>query len=212
MEHLTSTKLCTKCGKPGVFCKDRSTKDGLSCWCKTCRSSKYQEWVESDPERSRQLNNFASHKYYERNLIDRRRTNREAAAENRARDPEGTKKRQRAWYAKNPAKAKAHVQRNRLKDPLKVRCRNEKRRAWKMRVVNTLTPDQWQEVLGIFNNACAYCLRTDLSLTIDHMVPLCKGGAHSVANVVPACQSCNSRKGSRPMWVMLKKSPLSEVK
>jgi 5-methylcytosine-specific restriction endonuclease McrA len=46
---------------------------------------------------------------------------------------------------------------------------------------------------------CHYC-HTQLELrqrTLDHVVPLIKGGLHQSFNVVVACRSCNSRKGSR---------------
>lgn len=43
---------------------------------------------------------------------------------------------------------------------------------------------------------CYYCgsltLATDL--TMDHIVPLSRGGKTTKGNVVPACKSCNSRK------------------
>ena len=29
-------KLCTRCGKPGVFWKSRRERDGLQDWCKDC--------------------------------------------------------------------------------------------------------------------------------------------------------------------------------
>lgn len=33
--------------------------------------------------------------------------------------------------------------------------------------------------------------------TIDHVIPLCKGGSDDLENLVIACMSCNSRKGSK---------------
>ncbi len=35
-----SVKLCTTCGKPGAFSKDKSKKDGLRSDCKTCESTR----------------------------------------------------------------------------------------------------------------------------------------------------------------------------
>lgn len=48
-------------------------------------------------------------------------------------------------------------------------------------------------------NRCQYCGRHfPLSeLSIDHIQPQSRGGAHSWENLVCACVSCNSRKGSR---------------
>ncbi len=44
---------------------------------------------------------------------------------------------------------------------------------------------------------CAYCGRSDLPLTIDHIIPKSKGGADSWENLVCACTMCNNRKGDR---------------
>jgi 5-methylcytosine-specific restriction endonuclease McrA len=46
---------------------------------------------------------------------------------------------------------------------------------------------------------CAYCGRSDLPLTIDHVVPKSKGGVDSWENLVTACTVCNNRKGNRTL-------------
>lgn len=49
------------------------------------------------------------------------------------------------------------------------------------------------------NHTCQYCRVkfTEKKLTIDHVVPLSKGGRHEWTNVVTACSSCNNRKGDK---------------
>jgi 5-methylcytosine-specific restriction endonuclease McrA len=44
---------------------------------------------------------------------------------------------------------------------------------------------------------CVYCARPlDLSVaTLDHVIPLAKGGTHHPGNLVAACTSCNRLKG-----------------
>ena len=42
---------------------------------------------------------------------------------------------------------------------------------------------------------CTYCGSTE-DLTIDHVVPQCKGGPTNSSNCVTACRSCNQAKGS----------------
>lgn len=42
---------------------------------------------------------------------------------------------------------------------------------------------------------CQYCGSTD-DLTIDHVIPQCKGGPTTASNCVTACRSCNQAKGS----------------
>ena len=44
---------------------------------------------------------------------------------------------------------------------------------------------------------CAYCGRSDLPLTIDHVLPKARGGTDSWENLVCACTSCNNKKGDR---------------
>jgi 5-methylcytosine-specific restriction endonuclease McrA len=62
----------------------------------------------------------------------------------------------------------------------------------------TLTPTV---VRGLFAGAtaCAYCERPMRSRekSLDHVIPLSRGGGHSTTNVVVCCRSCNSRKHAR---------------
>ena len=44
---------------------------------------------------------------------------------------------------------------------------------------------------------CAYCGRSDLPLTIDHIIPKAKGGTDSWENLISACTRCNNLKGDR---------------
>lgn len=61
-----------------------------------------------------------------------------------------------------------------------------------------LTPDQW---LGIKYQSpiCPMCGRfvECENLTLDHIIPLAKGGEHTKKNVQALCKSCNSRKWIR---------------
>lgn len=46
---------------------------------------------------------------------------------------------------------------------------------------------------------CAYCGDhfAESELTVEHIVPVSRGGQHTWTNVVTACRSCNTRKGNR---------------
>ena len=49
---------------------------------------------------------------------------------------------------------------------------------------------------------CHYCgarFAPDL-LTMDHVVPLVRGGRSTKGNVVPACKDCNTQKKHRLAW------------
>lgn len=50
---------------------------------------------------------------------------------------------------------------------------------------------------------CRYCrleLRDAADKTTDHILPLCRGGAHSMANIVICCKDCNQSKGTKTIW------------
>jgi 5-methylcytosine-specific restriction enzyme A len=50
----------------------------------------------------------------------------------------------------------------------------------------------------ISTGVCYYCRRQvgHRALTMDHLVPLGRGGTSIRGNVVPACKDCNTRKKS----------------
>jgi len=69
---------------------------------------------------------------------------------------------------------------------------------------NDLTDRDWAQLLADQNYACAYCGRPFSHIcppTRDHVMPLSHGGGLTKNNVLPACQSCNSSKGNRPVAV-----------
>lgn len=59
----------------------------------------------------------------------------------------------------------------------------------------------WRDgIKACWDNRCAFCNGTpidDESLTLDHVKPRSQGGQDLTRNLVPACSSCNSDKGSQ---------------
>lgn len=54
-----------------------------------------------------------------------------------------------------------------------------------------------KNILRRDNYKCAYCGRSDLMLTVDHIIPKAKGGNDSWENLITACTRCNNIKGDR---------------
>ena len=52
----------------------------------------------------------------------------------------------------------------------------------------------WQNKIA--KASCYYCGQKTVpgELTMDHIVPLCRGGKSTKANLVPSCKSCNTKK------------------
>ena len=60
-----------------------------------------------------------------------------------------------------------------------------------------ISNNEWSALLQKYENRCLCCKRSDVKLTIDHVVPISKGGTNTIDNVQPLCQSCNSRKNAK---------------
>jgi 5-methylcytosine-specific restriction endonuclease McrA len=60
-----------------------------------------------------------------------------------------------------------------------------------------LRQSQWWK-RRIADGVCHYCRQQvgHRALTMDHIVPLGRGGRSARGNVVPACKACNTRKKS----------------
>ena len=54
-----------------------------------------------------------------------------------------------------------------------------------------------REVFARDSYTCQYCGTATRDLTLDHIVPRHRGGAHTWENLVSACKSCNHRKAGR---------------
>lgn len=74
-----------------------------------------------------------------------------------------------------------------------------KRRARKAQAPrNDFTATEWRALCKAMGYRCAYCGQKFpfKLLCQDHLIPLSKGGSHTLANILPVCRPCNSRKGT----------------
>jgi 5-methylcytosine-specific restriction endonuclease McrA len=54
-----------------------------------------------------------------------------------------------------------------------------------------------KNILRRDSHKCQYCGRSDLTLTVDHVLPVSRGGEDTWENLVCACVNCNNKKGDR---------------
>jgi 5-methylcytosine-specific restriction enzyme A len=66
----------------------------------------------------------------------------------------------------------------------------------------------WKQVLG--KGTCYHCEQKYKSteLTMDHLIPISRGGKSDKKNCVPSCKDCNTKKGSKTRGEMA----LEEIK
>ena len=74
------------------------------------------------------------------------------------------------------------------------------------RVTHDLTDEQWLALMEAWGG-CAYCGGEEPALQKDTMLAISRGGRYTLANVVPACRSCNASKCNTEVttWLRRKK-------
>lgn len=209
-------KRCRVCGreKPlADFYKDRGAKDGLCSKCKDCAKRDANRWYAEHSEQAilRVRQYHAEHRaqataqcrvYRETHQEQVKAQQRQAYRDN----AEERKAAVREYKNQNPEKASAACKRWKQEHPRRVNEINGVRAA-KRRTSGLcdLTIQQWDAIKAAHDYRCAYCGERPDVLTVDHVVPLAKGGNHTASNVVPACSHCNYSKGARPLPVTLGK-------
>jgi 5-methylcytosine-specific restriction endonuclease McrA len=77
------------------------------------------------------------------------------------------------------------------------------------RVENDLSADQWKALKTAWGG-CAYCGESTSPMQRDCVLALSRGGRYTLANVVPACRSCNSSKCNDEVTGWLRRKRLDE--
>jgi len=80
------------------------------------------------------------------------------------------------WYVPAPA---SHIKKE------KEKARELRKSSW------------WKQQVG--RGICYYCEKKFLpaELTMEHILPIARGGTSSKKNCVPCCKDCNSKKGAK---------------
>lgn len=100
---------------------------------------------------------------------------------------------------------------NSLTVDLAIRVETARRRRARLLAASSpgVSASDWVRLKNRHGHRCFYC-REQANLTMDHVVPLSRGGAHSIGNILPACLSCNSSKRDRLIveWIRIRPAQL----
>jgi 5-methylcytosine-specific restriction endonuclease McrA len=170
---LALVKGCKGCGAelpntPEFFYRDRGRSDGLQAKCKPCKNGYFQTWLEPRREEVYEQNNRRNRKRY---ADTEYREKTLAYHKARARTPEGR------------ADKKA---------------RKAKRAALQRQASGAHTAAEILQMVEDQGGLCAYCeVPLDGVYSVDHMIPLSRGGGNDWSNLAITCPPCNMRKHTR---------------
>jgi 5-methylcytosine-specific restriction endonuclease McrA len=178
---MVTRKSCLDCGG--------ETRTPLARLCDSCRlvrnRNNRSKWHKDHPgyatrySKKWRLANPEKHSAY---LIKNADKLRLKQAARRAANRERVDVASLAWAKANPERKRLAAQRRR------ARLRDASSPGVEL--------DTWLHLCAIHDDRCAYCDEIK-PLTIDHVVPISRGGRDEAANIVPACKPCNSSKGNR---------------
>jgi 5-methylcytosine-specific restriction endonuclease McrA len=77
------------------------------------------------------------------------------------------------------------------------------------RLDHDLTDEQWLALVEAWGG-CAYCAAGDVPLQRDCVLAISRGGRYTLANVAPACRSCNASKCNDEVTGWLRRRRLDE--
>jgi 5-methylcytosine-specific restriction endonuclease McrA len=184
-------KKCSSCEevKPvGDFYKDNRTYDKLCCRCKDCDKAKSKEYRTENQEKEKERkkrDRALNLDVYQKREADWKKNN-----------SEKFKNYYRKWRENNSEKIKEYIKSWHSKNPTKRVIYSEARRAKKTENGGRISREEWENLVEKYNHRCLCCGRTDVKLTMDHVIPLSRGGSHTIDNIQPLCKSCNCSKKS----------------
>lgn len=109
---------------------------------------------------------------------------------------------QMKYRANNPKYRKKETERmrkwradNLSTDRKRNRIRQQNRRARKRKNGGIVTIEEWKALCNHYGNVCLACGKPEV--TIDHVIPVSRGGMNDISNIQPLCKSCNTTKSNR---------------
>ena len=215
-------KTCTNCKKLLPLSKfgfNRSRSDGIQGECKDCRNAYSKKWRKTNPDKVKAYNKEyrkTHHEYYVEKGKEWYRANTEKSyfltKKWRENNTERANLYARQWkidnYERHVSWRAVYRDVNREKEARDhkswvqahpERCRDycAKRRALKRNATIEPLPDKYEIALYEAQHGLCYYCGTSLAETkqhLEHMIPLSRGGAHALSNLVLSCIACNLQK------------------
>lgn len=198
-------KTCPVCNKPynvkpshaswRVYCSRECMaigyqKERLKKICQVC-GKKFEVW----DNQWRKDAKYCSQECYRKGNLGEKHWNFNPSKDDPQYKPEQTRKAKERYKVKHPDKYRDSLRREKIQ--------RRQAEGWHSEV-------QWRMLLAEHDYRCYYC-GVEMTFedgpykwTRDHIVPISRGGTDNIDNIVPACKSCNSSKGTKDLDTFMK--------
>lgn len=145
-----------------------------------------QKWAEANPEKVIEAERIRLEQAIERKRQQQQRWRKE--------NPDKARQIQRNYRESHPEIYREATKKYYQANPEVKRAAEAKRKAQKHN--NSRFRISTKELKELYAGPCSYCGAVG-EMTLDHVVPISRGGVHGVSNLVPACGPCNFSKGQK---------------
>lgn len=105
--------------------------------------------------------------------------------------------RDQARYASEAEHRRAYAKKYLAENPERMRAIRRRRKGQLRARAYLFTEKDWARLVARYRGCCAYCGKKPDQLHREHVIPLRRGGTHSVGNILPACPPCNYSKKTK---------------
>jgi len=180
-EPIGTTKVCTVCGKEkdlSEFNWKNRAKGYRKSACRECTTKADAQWKAANIDHVRQKD-----------------------AEYRAKRRMELVEKQHKWREANPDRYRQIHSKWKRNNKDTVNALTHKRRAQIAGGEGSYTAADWEAIKQRQDYRCLFCGKRepDITLTVDHIVPVSQGGSSYPDNLQGLCKSCNSKKWKRIM-------------
>jgi 5-methylcytosine-specific restriction endonuclease McrA len=165
----SGSDVCVKC------MKIKRAVDMGPAHCKQCTSVANKKWREGNRE------------YNKERLAKWDRENRDKRVE---------RLRVRSMTEEQRQRKNFLMRQWRKNNPERTREFDNSKRAKRRGAEGKFTNAEWKAIVNHFSGRCVYCGDKG-KMTVEHIVPLSRGGRNNIQNIVPACLNCNCSKNSK---------------
>lgn len=191
IKDIDGQRKCSKCEiiKPiEMFTKNKTCLNGYERKCRNC-----SQLSRKTPEQIANQKRLSA-KWYQEN----KELQSERSKSNYLENKNHILDYQRSYYQNNKIHIKQRVAAWNANNLEKRTQYTHRRRLWAIRNGNNDLTAEQIETLKVSHPYCKLCNATD-NLTLDHNLPLSRGGQNTLSNIIILCGSCNSSKSDRTL-------------